>query len=460
MTESRCCRLSWMWLVVLCYSLLIGSCSEFDNPATSSQGIAESETEKGFFTDEVNRLIDANYPEVMANGYAKLVIPKTMYKEGLFTFSANAAGDMQCMVDAGYKAYVNGGTVRDGVMGTPSHDVDFSTNASIDEILATVPNAKSFNAFKNIWVVKAYHEGDLETDIAPIFAIFPEYSGKANVPLTKNIDSPYCDDLLEDTYSRDFTFNSLYYDFGTGDIIDYHGGLHDLREGVVNTVILADLKVPLDPRTILRGMRFAARYQFKISAELDKAYQDHVDALKDLDSYNAIYNSASGLNSGYAQSYFKLLEQYKVTDFFLTSLSNRLQTAEYKSFAEGMLGEFDKVGKADLALCWAAIFWPRFADDIKAKENPTKEDVAAIWTTIDGENADNFKFDYKDYTYVPQFIQDVWYLQLQMTDTANLTDEKATEIRKSERFAEALRFLKARAALDSNLAASVSYWSE
>lgn len=74
------------------------------------------------------------------------------------------------------------------------------TNASIDQIVATVPNAKSFNAFKNIWVVKAYHDGDIETDIAPIFSIFPEYGGKGNVPVTKFPDSPYCDDLLEDTY--------------------------------------------------------------------------------------------------------------------------------------------------------------------------------------------------------------------------------------------------------------------
>ena len=45
-------------------------------------------------------------------------------------------------------------------------------------------------------------------------------------------------------------------------------------------------------------------------------------------------------------------------------------------------------------------------------------------------------------------------------DPANQTAEKSVEIRKSERFAEALRFLKARAALDGNLAGSASYWSE
>ena len=139
----------------------------------------------------------------------------------------------------------------------------------------------------------------------------------------------------------------------------------------------------------------------------------------------------SGFNGGFALRYFKLLEQYKVTDYYLTSLTDRLQTAAYKDFVEGMLGEFDKVGKADMALSW---------------------------TAIDKANKENFKFDYKDYTYVPEFIQDVWYLQLQMTDPANKTDAKSAEIRKSSHFAEALRFLKARVVLDGSLADIASYW--
>lgn len=449
-------RYLWMQLAVLFFGLMVGSCSVIDNPTPEPPSVV---TDK-FFSDEVNKLIDANYPEVVANGYAKLVIPKSLYKEGLFTFPVNAASDMKCMVDAGFKAYVNGGTVRDGVMGSPGHDIDFSTNASIEQILATVPNTKSFNAFKNIWVVKAYHDGDIETDIAPIFSISEEYSGKGNVPVTKYPDSPYCDDLLEDTYSRDFTINALYYDYGTGDIIDYHGGLHDLRDGIMNTVVTADIKIAQDGRAILRGLRFASKYQFRIGEELDKAYKDHLDALKDLDTYNSVYNMESGFNGGFALRYFKLLEDYKVTDYYLTSLADRLQTTAYKDFVEGMLGEFDKVGKADMALSWTAIFWPRFADEIKAKTNPTKDDVVAIWTAIDKANKENFKFDYESYTYIPQFIEDVWYLQLQMTDATNQTDEKAESIRKAERFAEALRFLKARAVLDTSLAECAAYWNK
>ena len=450
-------RLSWMWVAILFCTLSFNACTEnADNP---SKPAVPGSTD-GFFTAEINKLIDANYPDVVANGYAKLIIPKTMYDENRFTFPTNATNDMKCMVDAGYKVYVNGGSVRDAILGKPSHDVDFSTNASIEQIIATVPKTWSFNAFRNIWVVKAYHDGDIETDIAPIFAIFPELAGKANVPMAKNPDSPYSDDLLEDTYSRDFTFNSLYYDYATGDVIDYHGGLRDLRDGVVNTVVDADLKVRTDPRAILRGLRFAAKYDFKVSDVFDKALKNHSEAsLATLDSYNAVYNMQSGFDGGFALKYYDLLYYYKVTHFFWTSLKDRFDTSEYNDLVRGLLGELDRQGKADMALPLAAIFWPRFAGDIKAKDNPTADDVKAIWATIDKENRANYKFDDKSYTYIPQFIQDVWYLQLQMADSANQTAEKVAEIRKAERFADALRLLKARAVLDTSLSSLVEFWS-
>ena len=167
----------------------------------------------------------------------------------------------------------------------------------------------------------------------------------------------------------------------------------------------------------------------------------------------------SGFNGGFAQKYYDLLYEYKVAQFFWTSLKDRFGTSSYDNLVRGLLGQLDRQGKADMALPLAAIFWPRFADDIKSKANPTAADVKAVWETIDKENRDNYKFDYKDYTYIPQFIQDVWYLQLQMADSANQTADKAAQIRKADHFAEALRLLEARAALDASLNSIVDYWS-
>ena len=431
-----------------------------DNPVVvpdpQPQPIAE-----GFFTPEINRLIDENYPDLVANGYAKLVIPKSMYRQGLFVFPATATSDMEAMVAAGYKVYVNGGTVRDGVMGKEAHDVDFTTDADIMNIKDVLPHAEAFNAFRNIWVAKAYHGDELETDIAPMFSIFPELSGKADIPVASNPGSPYCTDLLEDTYSRDYTINAMYYDYATGDIIDYHGGLHDLRDGILRTVFNADLSVSTDARKYFRAPRFAAKYNLTIDPELDKAFKNHTDVMKDIDENNAVYQTVSGFDGGFVLAFYKLLEQYQVTDFFYSSMKDYQHTEAYDGFVEGILGAFDKTGKVDMALCYAAIFWPRFVAEIAGKDNPTADDMDAAWKAIDEANAPALRFEkesYGDYSYAPTFIKDVWLLQLLMTTDDNMTDAKAADIKSKDHYAEALQFLKARATLDSSLQKYADYW--
>ena len=76
-----CFRL-WVLAIVACgVSLTNVSCiSVEDNASVEIR-------EEGFFTGEVNALIDANYPEVMANGYAELVIPSTMFDPGIMQYA-------------------------------------------------------------------------------------------------------------------------------------------------------------------------------------------------------------------------------------------------------------------------------------------------------------------------------------------------------------------------------------
>ena len=128
-------KIGWSWLLLLGL-LLTGSttfvsCSVEDNALEPQP--QQEEVAKGFFTDEINKLIDANYQEVLKNGYAELVIPASMFDHTVFKIPANERGDMDYVLNAGYKAYVYGGTVRDAVVGVASNDVDFTSDATPEE---------------------------------------------------------------------------------------------------------------------------------------------------------------------------------------------------------------------------------------------------------------------------------------------------------------------------------------
>ena len=82
----------------------------------------------------------------------------------------------------------------------------------------------------------------------------------------------YCD-ISTDSKRRDLTCNSLYYDIDKKEIIDFHGGIEDLKKGVIRTVGKPSERFDEDPLRKLRAVRFETR----MNAKLDK---ETLDALK------------------------------------------------------------------------------------------------------------------------------------------------------------------------------------
>jgi len=74
-----------LWMVtaiLLCgFSLVNVSCSSVEYSPYGQK------PEVGFFTSEINALIDANYPEVINKGYAELIIPSTMFDPGMMKYA-------------------------------------------------------------------------------------------------------------------------------------------------------------------------------------------------------------------------------------------------------------------------------------------------------------------------------------------------------------------------------------
>jgi poly(A) polymerase len=75
----------------------------------------------------------------------------------------------------------------------------------------------------------------------------------------------------EDAFRRDFTINALFYDISTFSIIDFVGGLQDLRAGVVRCIGDPDVRFREDPVRMLRAVAFAARLGFTLDAPVSDA---------------------------------------------------------------------------------------------------------------------------------------------------------------------------------------------
>jgi tRNA nucleotidyltransferase/poly(A) polymerase len=86
--------------------------------------------------------------------------------------------------------------------------------------------------------------------------------------------------LSEDLFRRDFTINAMAFPLTGGEVLDPHGGLADLKAGVVR--VLHDQSFRDDPTRVFRAARFIARFGFKPAPGLPalaKEAREHAERL-------------------------------------------------------------------------------------------------------------------------------------------------------------------------------------
>lgn len=167
-----------------------------------------------------------------------------------------------------YDAYIVGGCVRDiirwytGKVGSPNiHDVDICTNMPMDE-LYEVFNCTSNNGEAHGTILVKYEGIAFEVTQ---FRTEADYSDGRHPDRVE-----WADTFKEDSERRDFTINAMAID-ADGNVIDYHGGLKDLRDGVLRTVGNPEERFGEDALRIIRAMRFAARFNMSVDPATLKA---------------------------------------------------------------------------------------------------------------------------------------------------------------------------------------------
>ena len=157
---------------------------------------------------------------------------------------------------AGYDAYVVGGCVRDSVIGKTPHDWDICTSAMPENIIEVFNKHKIIpTGLRHGTVTVVLDKGQYEITTFRIDGEYENNRRPKNVKFTRN--------LKEDLKRRDFTINALAYNPRDG-LIDYFGGLRDIRRKIIKCVGNADERFQEDALRVLRAIRFSANLGFKI----------------------------------------------------------------------------------------------------------------------------------------------------------------------------------------------------
>lgn len=167
---------------------------------------------------------------------------------------------------AGKKLYLVGGSVRDFLTGDKPKDFDLATDALPDEVLEIVGDKFRTNLQgKTFGVVVVFTD---EVPEGMEIATFREDLSKGRNPEVKLGVT-----IEDDVKRRDLTYNSLFYDLDTRQIVDLVGGKEDLQSGITRMVGNPIERFDEDSLRILRAFRFASRYEHPLHKDTESAIQ-------------------------------------------------------------------------------------------------------------------------------------------------------------------------------------------
>ena len=344
-------------LMLVCFMLTACASSKIDESQEDSAVSASSEVVSSridqhpdnqclFDIEGIDKILDDNYAQVKENGYAELRIPLSThgYTEDIISDRGREVGKK--LLDNGYSAYVVGGCIRDLVLGKEVSDIDIVTDATLEQQEELFGDALGTH-ISNGRVFGYVTFPDEIVDLVTMQNIPASFAGLPGVP-EFNPDSLISTSLLCDSFERDLTINAVYYDLSNGDLVDYHGGLHDIREGVLDTMVDADTELSCNPSVLIRALRFKARYDFDISERLDGAIREKgKEYVKTIDATTAFFNAAKMMNAGYSLECYHVLCDYKLLDSFYPPLSALVDDGEYADYLEKALTYMDSLHNDD-----------------------------------------------------------------------------------------------------------------
>ena len=218
----------------------------------------------------------------------------------------------------GFISYLVGGSVRDLLLGKVPKDFDVATNAHPQEIKTLFKNSRTIG--RRFRLVQVFFKGGTVIEVSTFrtHSEFEEMKADERDTTTDRFGTPE-----EDALRRDITINGLFYNISDFSIIDYVGGIADIKRRVIRTIGNPDERFQQDPARMIRVIRHAARTGFFVEGQTYEAIFRNREEIRKCSPSRIRDEFLRELKEGVAEASLKLMLQ---TGLFL-SLFPDLQRA-------------------------------------------------------------------------------------------------------------------------------------
>jgi poly(A) polymerase len=257
-----------------------------------------------------------------------VIVPRAEHAISRKQIDADALKVLYRLHQNNFVAYLVGGSVRDLLLGRHPKDFDIGTDAHPYQVK---------RLFRNCWIIgrrfrlahvrfgpKTIEVATFRRQVSAQELALAEESQLDGIPVEAEAGDGGHDRLVhrdntfgtpeQDAFRRDFTINALFYDIATFSIIDYTGGLEDLRHGIVRSIGSPAERFQEDPVRMLRAVAMAARLGFRIDPPVDQAIAAHRGDIARSAPARLIEEFYKLLRSGASEQAFRMLAERRLLE--------------------------------------------------------------------------------------------------------------------------------------------------
>lgn len=375
-----------------------------------------------------------------------VVYTQEKHQFSLKNVDKNAVSVLEKLDGCGYDAYLVGGVIRDGLMGLRSKDCDVVTNAKPETI---VKRLKSSIIIGRRFRLVHVRFGPKVIEVSTFRSSANSRSRKISKSGIIKRDNVY-GRIDEDVMRRDFTVNALYYRYRDNSILDFVGGLEDLKNRRLRSIGDPLERFPEDPVRMLRAIRFSGKLLLNIDDNIKEAIQKHRNLLTEISGQRLFSELVKLYYSGHAEIVNNLMVDLGIWEV-LSPAVNKLKRIDdakmlWQVMSKNADARFLEGKRLSVTYLFACLYWPLMADKM-AKSRFRRFSLKIAMQVLQSGYID-----------IPLRIKEdvceIWKNQYLF----RLKDKAPRGVSQSKRLRASYELLCQRAMIDSHLSDVALYW--
>jgi poly(A) polymerase len=313
------------------------------------------------------------------------VIPKSKHGVSKDRISSCARRVTSALQREGYLAYVVGGAVRDLLFGLEPKDFDLATSATPEQVRSVFRRSRIIGRrFRLVHVLCGNEVVEVST-FRGMHAVAD--SGGATDEHGRIIRDNVFGTQQEDAARRDFTINALFYDPSNEQILDYCGGLADLKAERLRMIGDPEARYREDPIRLLRAVRLASKLGLKIESATRTPIRKLAPLLRNVPTARVFEEMLKLLLSGHSAECVRRLRGEGLHHGLLPMLDVILEQPLGERFVMLALERTDERVRANKPVSpgflFAALLWHEVLAAWKQSEERGMKSMPALFKAMD-----------------------------------------------------------------------------